>query len=292
MAAAASSPAALDEIAAHLGDYVELKDLGPISEYLSVTITFDEEQSIFLLSQEQYILQLLADYDMHSCIPVHTPILITDKLKWYQEDTPLLDDPSTRHYQALIGSLLYLMHVTRPDIAFTVIHLSQFAAHPRQCHWSALKRVLDYLKGTSATVLTPSDLSKISNYNKLIGYFDAAHPDHMDYRSTCGYVFLLFGSLVSWLSKVQTTVALSTTEAELVAGTEAAREGIWIKSFTDSLLSLDAASSLSLACELRGDNQGSLAIAMNPVYHHPTKHINIRHRVLCDVVNDGTVTVK
>ena len=89
-------------------------------------------------------------------------------------------------------------------------------------------------------------------------------------------------------------MALSTTEAELMAGTEAAREAIWIKSLTDSLFSLGlgASASPSLTCELRGDNQGALALAVNPVYHQRTKYINIRHRFLYDVVNDGIVTVK
>ena len=91
MAAAAESAEALDKIDRHLGGYVELKDLGEISEYLSVSIKFDPVQRLFYLSQEQYIEQLLADYDMSSCFPVHTPVLLTDKAKWYEEDTPLLD---------------------------------------------------------------------------------------------------------------------------------------------------------------------------------------------------------
>ena len=94
------------------------------------------------------------------------------------------------------------MHATRPDLGFTVIHLSQFAAHPRECHWLALKRVLRYLKGTSSAVLTLGNLSSSQDYG-LVGYFDAAHADHTDCRSTCGYIFLFFGSPVSWASKVQ-----------------------------------------------------------------------------------------
>lgn len=118
------------------------------------------------------------------------------------------------------------MHATRPDIAYAVIRLSQFAAHPRDCHWQSLKRVLPYLKGTSSAALTLGDLSANTDHDGLVGYFDAAHADHLDMRSTCRYLFLLYGSPVSWASKVQRTVALSTTEAELMARTEAAREAI------------------------------------------------------------------
>lgn len=295
MAAAASSPAALDEIASLLKTFVDVKDLGEISEYLSVSVTFDPSLNVFLLNQEQYILKLLGDYNMESAFAVQTPVLLSDKARWYEETTPLLDKSGQQCFQALIGSLLYLMHATRPDIAYAVIRLSQFAAHPRDCHWQALKRILRYLKGTSSAALTLGDLSAHTDHEGLVGYFDAAHADHLDMRSTCRYLFLLYGSPVSWASKVQYTVALSTTEAELIAGTEAVREAIWIKSLTDSVFSLAIAggtSRPSLGCELRGDNQGALALAANPVYHQRTKHIHMRHRFICDVVNEGIVTVR
>lgn len=197
MAAAASSPAALDEIAALLKTFVELKDLGEISEYLSVSVTFDPSLNVFLRTQEQYIFKLLADYGMESAFAVQTPVLVSDKARWYEETTPLLDKSDQQRFQALVGSLLYLMHATRPDIAYAVIRLSQVAAHPRDCHWQALKRVLRYFKGTSSAALTLGDLSANTDHDGLVGYFDAAHADHLDMRSTCGYHFLLYGSPVS-----------------------------------------------------------------------------------------------
>lgn len=231
---------------------------------------------------------------MDSAFEMFTPALESDlKAKWTSSETPLLDDKQKKRYQALIGSLLYLMHATRPDLAFSVIRLSQFASCPRLCHWEALKRVLRYLKGTASAslMLGNSDAPPMDNLPgnddpaQLIGYFDAAHNDNADNRSTCGYLFTLFGSPISWTSKVQRTVALSTTEAELMAGTEAAREAIWIRGLTDALFG-------TLCCELRGDNQGSLALTTNPVYHQRTKHIALRHRFICDLVNDGVISVK
>ena len=283
MAAAAVDDSTLDAIAKLLGSHLELKDLGSIRDYLGITIHRDN--NVFSLSQERYITQLLPDYAMDSAFEVHTPALESDRDRWNKDDSPLLATPKAiKQYQALVGSLLYLMHATRPDLAFPVIRLSQYSAHPRDCHWQALKCILRYLKSTSSASLilgTPS----VPDNDGLVGYFDAAHADNIDRRSTCGYIFLLFGSPISWASKVQRTIALSTTEAELMAGTEAAREALWIKGLTNVLFG-------TLRCELRGDNQGALALAVNPVFHQRTKHIEIRHRFISEAVNDGLLNVK
>ena len=284
MAAAASTASALNDIANLLGNHLELKDLGEIRDYLGITIHRDGD--LFLLSQEKYVTQLLIEYGMDSAFGVHTPVLDSEKSTWNHDTSPLLNGKLHKQYQALIGSLLYLMHATRPDLAFPVIRLSQYSSNPRECHWLSLKRILRYLKYTSsASLVLGTTAEPGSDLHGLIGYFDAAHADTHNRRSTCGYLFLLFGSPISWASKVQRTVALSTTEAELMAGTEAAREAIWIKSLTDTLFG-------NLRCELRGDNQGALALAVNPVYHQRTKHIDIRHRFICEVVNDGLLTIQ
>lgn len=116
------------------------------------------------------------------------------------------------------------MHCTRPDFAYSVIRLSQYSAFPEKHHWEAAKRILRYLKATRNAVLT---LGK-SKDDILQGYFETAHADNHNKRSTAGYVFFFYGSLVSWQSKVQKVVALSSTEAEYMAATEAGRELVWI----------------------------------------------------------------
>jgi len=165
------------------------------------------------------------------------------------------------------------MHATRPDIVFAVIRLSQYTSRPREVHWLGLKRILRYLKGTASACLLLGDMADDKDAG-LVGYFDAAHADNANRRSTCRYIFLLYGSLISWSSKVQRTIALSTTEAELMAGTEATREAIWIKGLTDVLFAMNLDNDKRgktaegiLKCELRGDNQGSLALSVNSVYH-------------------------
>ena len=151
-----------------------------------------------------------------------------------------------------MGSILYIMHATRPDLAFTIIRLSQFASCTRTIHWEGIKRVLRYLKGTRLLTLALGNIGNNDSplQTSLVGYFDLAHADTGSRRSTCGYLFLLNGSPVSWCSRVQRTIALSTTEAEYVAGTEAAREAIWLKGLLDTICSSQPVKwPISLCCD-------------------------------------------
>ena len=286
MAAAAHTEDDLDLLFHSITAFFQIKDLGSISRYLSIDCHYVSDESVFLISQSGYIAKLLSEYAMDNCFEVQTPVLDSERKRWDLDDTVLLNDSLIQKYQALIGSLLYLMHGTRPDLAFPVIKLSQYSSKPRDIHWHALKRILRYLKGTKDAVLRlGSPDAGSSSAADVIGYFDSAHADNVDRRSTCGYVFLLRGSPISWCTKIQRTIALSTTEAELMAGTEATRELLWIKSLIDEVYG-------PLSYELRGDNQGSLALATNPVYHQRSKHIHIRHRFICEVVNSGLLTVQ
>jgi len=235
---------------------------------------------------------------MDTSFEVQTPALESDREKWNKKDTPLLNAKAQKLYQALVGSLLYLMHATRPDITFAVIRLSQYTSKLREAHWLGLKRILRYLKSTAGACLMLGDVAADDKDAGLVGYFDATHTNNANRRFTCGYIFLLYGSPISWSSKVQRTIALSTTEAELMAGTEATREAIWIKGLTNGLFAMNLDNDKRgkttegiLKCELRGDNQGSIALSMNPVYHQRTKHIDIWHCFICDMVNDGIIMV-
>ena len=130
-------------------------------------------------------------------------------------------------YQSALGSLMYLMLGNRPDIAYAIGILSQHAATPGKAHWDALMRVYCYLRGTTNLKLTYCGSSKAE---ELLGYVDADFAgDTVDRRSTTGYAFILSGAAVSWASKKQRTVATSSTEAEYVAGSEAAKEAVWFR---------------------------------------------------------------
>lgn len=290
--AAAGTETQLSQLKTEIEKYLELKDLGPIAFYLGIAIDYDISNGLMHLSQKEYAKRIIDQFEMSSAHPVSTPMLESDKELWDRDEGDMLAESEKKKYQALVGSLLYLMHGTRPDICYAVIKLSQYASKPKKIHWEGLKRILRYLKGTvnaSIMIGNRKDLGSSSSWDGLIGYFDSAHADNASRRSTCGYLFLLNGSPISWASKVQKTVALSTTEAEYMAGTEATRETIWIRSLLQALSDKEKKLPPTI---LRGDNQGALALAKNPVFHQRTKHIDIRHRFISECVDAGVVVVE
>ena len=202
--------------------------------------------------------------------------------------TPLLDENGKKQYQRIIGCLLYLMHCTRPDLAYAVIKLSQFASAPQNHHWEDIKRILRYLRGTTNARLILGKRNTNADDADLVGFFDAAHGDTIDRRSTGGYIFLYHGSPISWTSKVQRTIALSTVEAEYMSGTEACKELIWIRQILlgFGVLAIDAPATI-----LKGDNTGAIALSKNPEFHQKTKHIQLRERFISFLVDKNIVKV-
>jgi len=167
---------------------------------------------------------------------------------------------------------------TRPDIAYAVGAVSRYSSNPGELHWKAVKRILRYLKGTANFALEYNGGSS----EKVKGYSDADWAGSLDdRRSTTGYVFTMNGAAVTWSSKKQPTVALSTTEAEYMAMTQAAKEAIWIRRFLAEVLGENEEANEKL--EVFTDNQGALALAQNPVFHARTKHIDIRHHFIREV---------
>ncbi|XP_072074399.1 secreted RxLR effector protein 161-like [Arachis hypogaea] len=134
-------------------------------------------------------------------------------------------------YASAVGSLMYAMICTRPDIAQAIVVVSRFMVDPGKEHWNVVKRILRYIKGTSNVALCFGGSEFIVN-----GYVDSDFAGDLDKRkSTTGYVFMLAGGAVSWLSKLQTVVALSTTEAEYMAATQACKKAIWIQRLIEEL---------------------------------------------------------
>ena len=195
---------------------------------------------------------------------------------------------------------MYLMIGTRPDLAAAVSIVSQFAANPSQTHLQAAKRILRYLKGTTNYTLC---LGMNRNHNQdqaqarepagpyLYGYSDADWGGDISTRkSTSGYVFFISGSIVSWASKKQSTVALSSKEAEYMALTQATKEAIW---FRRLLQELGFQSQKSAAPTLiYEDNQSCIALAKNPVHHARTKHIDIQHHFIREKVESCEIRLE
>lgn len=178
-------------------------------------------------------------------------------------------------YRQAIGSLLFLTMITRPDISFSVNVLSRYCENPGKEHWSGVKRIFRYLKGTTEYGITYG-----RNSEKLIGFPDADWGSDIDERkSITGYIFTLYGGAITWCCKKQPTVALSTTEAEYMAVTACIQEHKWVKSFIDEIYP-----NLLSRSKLYCDNKGTLCILKNNAHSSRTKHIDIKYRYICECI--------
>src|SRR5207248_6191367 len=229
------------------------------------------------LRQTSYIDQVLKRYGMENCKPVSTPIDANARLS-KADDAYAPSKEDVTAFQSMLGSIMYIMCQSRPDIAFGVSKLSQYAARPDNSHWTALKRILRYLSGTKEYGIVYGGDTFV-----LTGWTDSDWAGDLDdSRSTAGYVFLLAGGAVSWASRKQPSVALSTTEAEYMAQKNAATEGIWLRGLLEELALRDDAPTT-----IRADNQGAIELTKNPEYHRRTKHISIQYHFTRECVENG-----
>ncbi|XP_037809047.1 secreted RxLR effector protein 161-like [Lucilia sericata] len=205
-----------------------LNDLGDVKCCVGLRITRNREQGEIYIDKSVYIEDILKRFKMIDSKPISTPFDINTKLTTPTHKSPDFDNIP---YQEAIGSLLYLVQGTRPDIAFAVNHLSKFNNNFDNSHWTAVKRIFRYIKGTMNVKLC---FSKIENPN-IFGFCDADYAgDVTDRRSCTGYVFMQQGA-ISWCSKRQATIALSTTEAEYMAMSAAVQEAEWLRQLQNDL---------------------------------------------------------
>ncbi|KAJ9505167.1 hypothetical protein QJQ45_012418 [Haematococcus lacustris] len=188
-------------------------------------------------------------------------------------------DTSEHSYSGLVGSLLYLSCCTRPDITYAVGALARYMSAPTQQHWTAARAILSYLKGTADQGLVFGESAELQ------GYCDADYAGDKDTaRSTTGYVFAMNGAAISWSSRLQPTVAMSTAESEYTAASSAVKEGLWLRKLMQDLqLPGDCT---SILC----DNQAALQLLHNPIASARAKHINVHHHFARERVARGEVS--
>ena len=278
--ALASSITNVNSTKRELGTAFEMNDLGELRAMIGFELTRDRPNRLIHLSQANYVRKIVDRLGLANANTAPTPLDTHTKLMPLPAGE---SDPSMENapYQLAIGSLMYLAMGTRPDIAFAVTHLSQFASNPSQAHWTAIKRVFRYIKGSADLRLT---LGGITSTDQLIGFSDADWAGNLaDRRSISGYLFLL-GGPISWSAKKQPIVSLSTMEAEYMALTHATREAIWLRAVLAELGAPQTSPTV-----LHVDNQATLAFAKNQDLHSRTKHIAIRHFFCCDAVKNGDI---
>ena len=205
-----------------------------------------------------------------------------EKLKLVPEmDAPLTD--ATR-YQRMVGKLIFLTH-TRIDIAYAVSVVSRFIQRPQEPHAQAVKHLYRYLKGTINFAM----LYRRGEESNLRGFTDADWAaDAHDRKSTTGYVFFLGNTPITWNSRKQPTVALSSTESEYMAITEGAKEAVWLRRLLSEIHAINAHTPTTI----HGDNQDSLNLAHNPIFHGRTKHIEIKHHFIREKIQTGEIDLK
>ena len=252
-------------------------------------VEVNKETGTITLTQGAYLERLLTRFSMDTATSEKAPA---------KERLSKADQPSTAEdkaemskvpYRECIGALQYLAVLTRPDIVFAVNQCSRFLGNPGKKHWQGAKTILRYLKGTSEHGLMFKKMEEGTGEDAILGFSDsdwAGDPD--DRRSCSGYVFSLFGNVVSWKSKKQATTALSSCESELMALSMAMKEALWLRTLAVEL-GIHSPSDPILLYE---DNQGAMAIANDAKFSDRTKHIDVRYFRIRDEVRNKTIRLQ
>jgi len=247
----------------------EMTDLGKMKFFLGIEVS-QQDDGIFIC-QKKYVLEILKRFGMIESREVNSPIVPGSKLS-KDTDGVAVDES---FYKQIIGSLMYLTS-THPDLVYSVSLISRYMARPTDLHL-----ILRYLKGTFDYGITYKKRSS----NDLIAYTDSDYAgDLNDRKSTSSYIFLLSSGAVSWLSKKQPIVTLSTTEAEFVAAAECASQVVWMRRVLNQLGHVQKKSTIVIC-----DNSSTIKLSKNPVMHERSKHIEIRFHFLRELANNGII---
>ena len=280
-----------EEIKTQFTNRFKMKYLGECRLILGMRITRNRTNKILTIDNEVHINRMLTHFQMSDCQPKSTPATNEKLIQTPKQDENIVDKP---YYQSIVGALNYLQQTTRPDIALATNQLCRHASNPGPQHLIAAKRVLRYLRGTAHVGLTYSGGDEILEMDKPLPisietWTDADWGgDLNDRKSTTGLVVKIDGCSVSWSTKKQATVALSTAEAEYMAIAAGVQESLYIKQLLCELL---GPSSIPESCKIYTDNQSALCISKNDTNHQRAKHIDIKHHFIRDRVKDGSMNI-
>ena len=277
----------LQSVKTWLGKCFSMKDLGEAAYVLGIRIYRDRSRKLLGLSQSTYIDKVLKRFSMQDSKKGFLPMShgITLSRSQCPSTTEERERMSKIPYASAIGSIMYAMICTRPDVSYALSMTSRYQSNPGESHWTAVKNILKYLRRTKDAFLV------FGGEDELVvrGYTDASfQSDKDDFRSQSGYVFCIGGGAVSWKSSKQETVADSTTESEYIAASDAAKEAVWIKKF---ITELGVVPSIVDPIELYCDNNGAIAQAKEPRSHQRSKHILRRYHLIREIIERGDVRI-
>src|SRR4051812_47428067 len=264
-----------------------MKDLGEAAYILGIKIYRDRSRRLIGLSQSTYLDKVLKKFKMDQAKKGFLPVLQGVKLSKTQCPTTAEDREKMKDvpYASAIGSIMYAMLCTRPDVCLAISLAGRYQSNPGVDHLTAVKNILKYLKRTKELFLVYGGDKELI----VKGYVDASFdtgPD--DSKSQTGYVSILNGGAVSWCSSKQSVVAGSTCEAEYIAALEAANEGVWMKEFISDLGVIPSVSGpMNFLC----DNTGVIALAKESRFKKRTKHIQRHFNSIRDQVKEGEIEI-
>jgi Reverse transcriptase (RNA-dependent DNA polymerase) len=274
-----ASETEIERFKSQMKERFQMSDLGLLSYYLGLEV--QQTVNKITLSKTTFAKRILEESGMSECnstkVPMETRLNLTKA-----SETPTIDQTK---YCSVVGSLRYLLH-TRPDLTFAVGIVSRYMECPRSEHMAAVKQILRYIKGTIDLGCVYGKSSEVMQ--GLEGFSDSdLVGDKDDRKSTTGVIYFLGCNAISWISRKQKVVALSSCEAEYIAASTAACQGIWLESLRAGLLNQK-----NEVIKLNIDNNSAISLCKNPVFHDRRKHIDTRYHFIRENVESGKISVE
>lgn len=250
--------------------------------FVGIQIERDRKRGTLKLHEAAYAQKVLSRFNHSDCSPVSVPADPGIKFSKNCEDD---EDSGLFPYREAIGSMMYLMVATRPDLAFIVSVLSQFTEKPSRDHWNGVKRVLRYIKGT----MNFGIVYRLGSLDtELTGFCDSDWAGDIDTRrSTTGWIYLMNRGPVAWSSRKQTATATSATEVEFVALCSATKEAVWLQRLLCEIICRE-----KITIPIYCDNLGAISLVKTPECYKRSKHIDTQYHYTCDKQADHSISVR
>ncbi len=256
-----------------------IRDLGPIKRFLGMNVKYDPVIGMVRIDQMEMITRIATEFGVVDSKPIFSPM--ENRLQIAKQDT---DVKTTKPYQELLRKLMYVMLCSRPDICFCISYFGQFQANPTDETFTYLPRVLKYLWSSRYLSLNFEYRSPIM----LEGYADADYAnDCNDCKSFSEAICRVFGNVIHWMSRKQKVVALSSTEAEVIALCSAACELIFLKKVMEDLGTV-----IEQPISLFEDNQSAIKVIKNFRNNRRVKHLEIKCSFLLDLCERKACEIK
>jgi len=274
-----------------IGKTFSIKDMGECNWILNMKVIRNRVQRTITLSQQAYVERILKQFALHDNRTVHTP-MDSNHLLWktmdnYKYDVIPLTKEENELYRSLVGALLYLANTTRIDITYAVGQLCRYTSKACVHHIAAAKRVLKYLKDTPDLCMIFGQNGSTFTVPKIEAYCDSDWAgDKVDGKSTTGCVIRFNGDVMNWLSKKQTSVAMSTAEAEYIAAGEAVKELLWYRSWISEVFH---ESPIGI---VHCDNTAAISLTDNDTIHDRSKHIRLRYHFIRDEISKKHISIR